>query len=157
MIGEGEKAPDFTLFDSTKKQVTLSKELGEHPVVLAFFPGAFTGTCQAELCSIRDRIADFEKVQAKVLAISVDSPFANQAFKEKNSLPFPLLSDFDRQTITHYGLVGRNLGGVTGYSYAKRSVLILDRAGAIRWKWVTEDPGVAPDVNQVIAALSKAI
>ena len=93
----GQTAPDFTLFDTARKQVTLSSLRGQQ-VVLAFFPAAFTGVCEKELCTFRDSMAELNGLNATVLAISVDAPFSNAGFATKNGLTFPVLSDYTRST-----------------------------------------------------------
>ena len=92
-IKVGSKAPEFTLFDTDKKPRSLSEFRGKN-VVLAFYPGAFTGVCTKELCAFRDAMSNFNNLNAQVVGISVDSPFANKAFATQNNLQFPLLSDY---------------------------------------------------------------
>jgi peroxiredoxin len=89
----GDKAIEFTLLDTEKKPRSLKEFLGKKTVLL-FYPGAFTGTCTKEMCTIRDSIAAFNSVKAQVIGISVDSPFANKGFANQNKLTFPLLSDY---------------------------------------------------------------
>ena len=97
----GDRAHHFTLYDTERKERTL-KEFLDKKTVLAFYPGAFTGACTKELCSFRDSLANLETLNAQVVAISVDSPFANKAFADANKLTFPLLSDYTRSTIKQY-------------------------------------------------------
>ena len=111
----GNKAPDFALFDTEKKVRSLSEFLGKK-TVLAFYPGAFTGVCTKELCTLRDSMTRFSELNAQVIGISVDAPFANKAFASQNNLQFPLLSDFTRATIRAYGIVHDGLAGLTCYS-----------------------------------------
>ena len=101
-IEVGQLAPDFTLYDSEKKQVTLSELKGQN-VLLLFFPLAFTNTCTKELCSIRDNIAWYNNAHAKVLGISVDSLHTLAKFKEEQKLNFTLLSDFNKDVSAAYG------------------------------------------------------
>ncbi|HPR29057.1 MAG TPA: redoxin domain-containing protein, partial [Chitinophagales bacterium] len=98
----GQTAPSFTLYDTEKQQVSLESFRGR-PVVLLFYPQAFTGTCTAELCATRDDIGSYDKVQAQVLAISVDSVFTLKKFKDDQQFNFPLLSDFNKETSRAYG------------------------------------------------------
>ena len=97
-IKVGDKAPDFTLPDTDKKQRSLKEFLGKK-VVLAFFVGAFTSTCTKEMCEFRDSMARLTDLKAQVIGISVNDPFSNKAFAEKNRLPFPVLSDYKREVI----------------------------------------------------------
>ena len=107
----GNKAPDFALFDTEKKVRSLSEFLGKK-TVLAFYPGAFTGVCTKELCTLRDSMTRFSELNAQVIGISVDAPFANKAFASQNNLQFPLLSDFTRATIRAYGIVHDGFAGL---------------------------------------------
>jgi peroxiredoxin len=153
----GQAAPDFTLYDADRKQRKLSEFKGKN-VVLAFFPGAFTGVCTKEMCTLRDSLAQFNSMNAQVVGISVD-PFGSlKAFSDQNKLGFPLLSDFDRQTVKQYDVAFPNLGGVEGYVASKRAVFVLDKGGVIRYKWVGPTPGVEPnyeEVSQAVARLPK--
>ena len=148
----GSKAPDFTLFDADKKSRSLSEFRGKK-VVLAFFPGAFTGVCTKELCTFRDAMSQFNNLHAQVVGISVDSPFANKAFATQNNLQFPLLSDYTREVCNHYGGVHEDFAGIKGYSASKRAVFIVDSNGSVIYAWVSENPGVEPDYDAVTQAL----
>ena len=152
----GSKAPDFTLFDTEKKSRSLREFLGKK-TVLAFYPGAFTGVCTKELCALRDSMSRFSELSAQIIGISVDSPFANKAFAAQNNLQFPLLSDFTRATIRDYGIVHEGFSGLTGYAASKRSVFVLDKDGVVRYAWVSENPGVEPNYEEVAKALESII
>lgn len=152
----GQKAPDFTLLSTEKKPVSL-KELSGKKLIVAFFPGAFTGVCTKELCTFRDSLQTLGQLGAGVVAISVDSPFANKGFAEKNGLNFPVLSDYKREVVKKYGIVLQNFAGMQGYDAAKRSVFVLDSQGKVRYKWVSDDPGKEPpydDVSNAVKALN---
>jgi len=144
----GEKAPDFTLPDTEMKMHKLSEFLGQK-VVLAFFVGAFTSTCTKEMCSFRDSMSRLIDLKAQVIGISVNDPFSNRGFAEKNRLPFPILSDYRRDVIKTYGLEYPNFAGLSGYTVAKRSIFILDKEGIVRYTWVSEDPAVEPDYAEI--------
>ncbi len=145
----GDKAPGFELLDTDLNKRSLDEFLSKgRPVILLFFPGAFTSVCTKELCTFRDRMAELEKANAEVLAISVDSPFALKAFKEKYNLNFTLLSDFNKEVIRKYGVVLPELLGLR--ELAKRAVFILDKDGVVRYAWVSDDPRVEPDYEEVI-------
>jgi peroxiredoxin len=150
----GEKAPDFTLVNMNMKQVSL-KDFKGKKVILAFFPGAFTGTCTQEMCTLRDSIAKMEDLDAQILGISVNDPFSNKAFHEENALNFPLLSDYTREVVRRYGVYHEDFAGLKGYTTAKRSVFILDEDGVIRYKWVTEDPSIEPPYDELEKELKK--
>ncbi len=153
-IETGSTAPDFTLFDTKREQVTLSSFAGKNNVVVAFFPAAFTGVCEKELCTFRDALADLNDLDATVLGISVDAPFANAAFAEKNGVNFPVLSDYERKATQAYGVALDDFAGMPGYTASKRAVFIVDKAGKVAYAWVGPNPGVEPDYDAVKSALS---
>src|SRR4051812_47608541 len=121
----GSTAPAFTLFDNARKPVSLESFRGSK-VVLAFFPAAFTGVCEKELCTFRDSLAELNGLNAKVVGISVDAPFSNNGFATKNALTFPILSDYTRATVTAYDVALNDFAGLPGYTAAKRAVFIVD-------------------------------
>lgn len=147
-VDVGSKAPDFTLMDQDRTPVTLSSFRG-HPVVLAFFPAAFSGTCTHELCTFRDQLGELNTVQARVLGISVDTFFALKAFHDKEQLAFPLLCDFNKATIRMYGVVNPDMIGL--HDIAKRAVFVLDRDGVVRYREVLDDARNEPDYGRVVA------
>jgi len=150
----GERAPDFTLPDTDLKPRRLSEFRGKK-LVLAFFPGAFTSVCTKEMCAFRDSMARFNELKAQVVGISVNDPFSNKGFAERNMLTFPLLSDYSREVIRLYGIEMKDFAGLKGYSAAKRSVFVLDQNGVVRYRWVSEDPRVEPNYAEVQKALEK--
>ena len=153
-ITVGDKAPDFALPDVDLKPKTLKEFLGQN-VVLAFFVGAFTSTCTKEMCAFRDSMARLIDLEAQVVGISVNDPFSNKAFAEKNRLPFPILSDYKREIIKKYGLEMPNFAGLPGYTVAKRSIFILDKDGVVRYAWVSENPTVEPNYDEIQKALEQ--
>ena len=144
----GQKAPDFTLFDSGKQETKLSDSKGKN-VVLAFYPGAFTGVCTTEMCTFRDRFDSFNSSNAQVFGISVDGIFAQKAFSDANNLNFPLLSDYNREVVTAFGVALPNFAGMDGYTASQRAVFVIDKEGVIKFKWIGENPGVEPDYDEV--------
>ncbi len=149
----GQTAPDFTLYDTDRNQRSLSEFKGKK-VVLAFFPGAFTGVCTTEMCTLRDQIDQFNSMNAQVIGITVDGPFAQKAWTDQNNVNYPFLSDFGREVINQYGVAFQNLAGVEGYEVANRAVLVLDQDGVVRYKWVAPNPGIEPNYDEVKAAVS---
>jgi len=149
----GDKAPDFTLVDTNRKPRALKEFLGKK-TVLAFYPGAFTGVCDKELCAFRDALSAFGKLNAQVVGISVDSPFANKAFADHYKLGFPLLSDYSRNVSSQYAGTYRDFAGLAGYTAAVRSVFVLDAAGTVRYIWTTESPGVEPNYEELKKAVA---
>ena len=149
----GDKAPEFTLFDTDRKPRSLKELLGKK-TVLAFFPGAFTGVCTKEMCTFRDSLASLGSLNAQVVAVSIDSPFANKGFADHNKLTFPVLSDFTRQTAIAYTGLQENFAGIPGYSTAKRAVFVLDAYAIVKFAWITENPGVEPPYEEINKALA---
>ena len=152
-IAIGSKAPDFKLFDTGRKERSLNEFLGKK-TILAFYPGAFTGVCDKELCTLRDAMTNFNNMNAQVVGISVDSPFANKGFADVNKLTFPLLSDYTREVSKKYAGVHDNFAGVQGYTTSKRAVFVLDKAGIVKYLWITENPGVEPPYDEINKALA---
>lgn len=150
-IQVGQAAPDFTLFDTEKKELSLSSLRGKN-VVLVFFPLAFTGVCTAELCSLRDNIAVYGGLDAEVLGISVDSLFSLEKFKAEQGINFPMLSDFNKEASTAYGSIYETFAfGMKGVS--KRSAFVIDKEGIVRHTEILEDAGKIPDFDAVQAVL----
>jgi peroxiredoxin len=147
----GKQAPDFTLRDTQKNNITLSELKGKN-VVLLFFPFAFTGVCTTELCSVRDNLAMYNNANATVFGISVDSPHALKKFKEEQNLNFELLSDFNKEVSAAYDTIYETFGGgLRGVS--KRSAFIIDTDGMIRYAEVLEDAGKVPDFGNMSSTL----
>lgn len=151
-IEVGQPAPDFTLYDSEKKKVTLSEQHGQ-PVLLLFFPLAFTSVCTAELCSVRDNISWYNNVNARVFGISVDALHTLARFKEDQQLNFSLLSDFNKDVSRAYGSIyeqfGYNMKGVS-----KRSAFVIDREGIVRYAEVLENAGEMPNFSGIRETLA---
>jgi peroxiredoxin len=154
LIKTGEKAPDFSLPDTDLKPRSLKEFLGQK-VVLAFFVGAFTSVCTKEMCAFRDSMARLIDLKAQVIGISVNDPFSNKAFAEKNRLPFPILSDFNRAVIRVYGIETPDFAGLKGYTVAQRSIFILDKNGTVRYVWTTKDPSIEPNYEEIEKALDQ--
>ncbi|MCI5082336.1 MAG: redoxin domain-containing protein [Saprospiraceae bacterium] len=151
-IKVGEKAPDFKLYSSDKNEVSLHDYEGKN-VVLLFFPLAFTGVCTTELCNMRDDIASYNGLDAEILAVSVDSLFTLEKFKEEQKLNFPLLSDFNKTASTAYGALYEDFVlGMKGVS--KRSAFVIDKKGVVRYAEVLENAGDLPNFEAVKETLS---
>ena len=150
----GDKAPDFELPDADQKWRKLS-EFKNKKTVVAFFPAAESPVCTAEMCAFRDQLDELRDYGANIVGISVDSPFANKAFTLNHHLNFPVLSDYKRDTIKRYGIVMSKLGTMEGYNAAKRSVFILDPDGTVIYRWVSDNPAVEPNYNEIKEVLGK--
>jgi glutaredoxin-dependent peroxiredoxin len=149
-VDVGSQAPDFTLTSQDRQPITLSQQLGQ-PVVLAFFPAAFSSVCARELCTFRDSLARLNKAEARVFGISVDTFFALKAFHDQQQLTFPLLSDFNKQVIRDYGVFNEDMIGLKGI--AKRAVFVIDKDGVVRHKEVLEDARNEPDYDKALQAV----
>ncbi|MEM6878404.1 MAG: redoxin domain-containing protein [Bacteroidota bacterium] len=151
-IQVGDKAPSFTLFSEAQKPVSLSDYQGQN-VVLLFFPLAFTGVCTNELCTMRDAMNEYNDLNAQVLAVSVDSPFTLDKFKQSENFNFPLLSDFNKEVSRLYGsLYEEFVFDMRGVS--KRSAFVIDSTGVVRYAEVLESAGDLPNFDAIKATLA---
>ncbi len=153
-LNVGDKAPDFELVDTDLKMRS-SNEFAGKKLVLSFFVAASSPVCETELCTFRDSWDELSKLGAQVVAISNDGPFANKAFAEKNNLKFPILGDYKSKTIRDYDVLMPHLLHVKDYDAAKRSVFIVDENGMIAYKWVSDDPLVEPNYQEIKDFLNK--
>ena len=151
MVNIGDTAPAFTLRATDKREVSLSEYEGKK-TILVFYPGAFTGVCDKEMCAFQDNMTALNAADATVLGISVDSHWANAEFARKYNLEFELLSDLNREAVNAYDAAFGGLGGIDGYVCANRVVIIIDQSGVVQYRWVAENPGVEPDYSEVIEA-----
>ena len=159
MVSEGDTAPEFTAPmrtpDGDITESSLSSAIDDGPVVLAFFPGAFTSVCTGEMRTFRDRLDNITDAGASLYGVSIDSPFSLGEFAEQNDLTFPLISDTNKEVIDAYDVVmDFDDLGITGV--AKRAVFVVDESGTITYAWVSDDPGVEPDYDEVEAAAEEA-
>lgn len=167
MLTEGEQAPDFTVPMVTPEHagnigeytsddvasLTLSEALADGPVVLAFFPGAFTRTCTQEVCQMRDWLGDLGELDAKVYGVSADTPWSQLAFIHEYGLNFPLLSGFNNDIIADYG-VRRDDGLLAGI--ADRAVFVIDPDQTVTYSWIVHEPLVLPDLPEIESAIATA-
>ena len=150
----GQAAPEFSLYDTERNKRSLSEFKGKN-VVLAFVPGAFTGTCTTEMCNLRDQMDQFNSMNAEILGISVDPPFSQKAWADANNLNFTMLSDFNREATNAYDVAWNNMAGLEGYTAANRSVFVVDKEGVVRYKWLAPSPADLPDYDEIRQALSQ--
>jgi peroxiredoxin len=151
-VAVGAKAPDFTLANQDRQPVTLSETFAKGPVVLAFFPAAFSGVCQKEMCTFRDSMGELKRVSAQVLGVSTDTFFALKAWDDQQKLGFPLLSDYNKDVIRAYGVVNPDMIGLKDIS--KRAVFVIDKGGVVRHREVLDDARNEPDYGKVKSALA---
>jgi peroxiredoxin len=147
----GQSAPDFTLYSDNRQKVTLSELHGTN-VLLLFFPAAFTSVCTAELCATRDNLAFYNKANAKVFGISVDSVYTLAKFKEEQHLNFPLLSDFNKAVSIAYGALYDTFA-FDMHGVSKRAAFVIDKAGTIQYAEVLENAGEQPNFEKIQACL----
>lgn len=158
-ISVGDKAPDFTLVTKAAdgpETVSLSDLTAQSNVVILFFPMAFTGVCTEELCDITQGISAYEELDAKVIGISGDNPFAQEAWAQKENIGVTLLSDYEHEVARAYGVAYDSflpeanliMGGVS-----KRSAFVIDKSGVVRYAEVNDDPHDLPDFEAVKACL----
>ena len=152
-LSRGAPAPDFSLMTALGQEpVTLSGQRGD-PIVLLFVPLAFSSTCTEELCHVSENWSTWGELGAKVFGVSIDSPFVNQKWAEEMGVPFPILSDFNKEVATAYGVLEEDFFGLRGV--ATRSVFVVDREGRIRWTWQSDHPGVLPPFDEIVKAVQE--
>ncbi len=151
----GEKAPDFVLPDTEKKERSLGEFVKKGAVLLAFFPFAFSGVCDKEMCAFRDGFPESSASGPQVAGISVDSLFALRAFAQTYNLPFPLLSDFNKRVTKLYGVLQNPWVGFGYRGVAKRSVFLVDKKGVLRYKWISDVPANEPPYGEVAKVATK--
>jgi len=156
MVRDGDAAPDFTapLANGDIAEFTLSEHLGDGPIVLAFFPGAFTSVCTGEMRTLDDRMDAYDAIDATVYGVSVDSPFALNAFREQNDLDVAFISDANRELIKKYD-VSMDFDELGIREFAQRAVFVIDGEGKITYSWIGE-PQTEPDYDEVEAAAEAA-
>ncbi len=157
MVSDGDTAPTFTatIGTSDHEPFDLDDHLGDGPVVLAFFPGAFTPPCTNEMVALQDHLADFEAAGATILGVSADSPFSQGAFREEHGIEFDLVSDMSGEAIRAYGLE-IDIEELGLYGIANRAVFVLDDDGTVVYAWEADDPTNEPDYDAVLDAVESA-
>ena len=147
-LNVGDVAPNFELPDTELKMRTLDEFTGKK-IVLSFIVAASSPVCENELCTFRDSYQELSNLNAQVIAISNDGPFANKAFAEKHNFTFPLLGDYNSKTIRDYDILMKDLLHIKDYNAAKRSVFVINEDGKIGYKWVSEDPLKEPNYDEI--------
>lgn len=154
-IAIGSKAPDFTLKTKTAeglKDIKLSDNFGKKPTVLLFFPLAFTSVCTQEMCDTSSGLADYEKLGAEVIAISVDSPFAQEAWTKQNKITLTVVSDLNKETTKAYGVLFPGLAGIG--DTAARAAFVIGKDGVVKYAEQTATPKDLPNFAAIKAALA---
>ena len=159
MVTVDDPAPDFTApfahDDGEVTPFTLSEHLDEAPLVLAFFPGAFTGVCTSEMNTWESHLEDLQDAGATIYGVSVDTPFALNEFRDVEQISFPMISDSNKEIIDAYD-IEMDFADMGYYGVAKRSIFVIDADGVVQYAWVSDDPGVEPDYEEVIEAAADA-
>lgn len=153
-LQKGDKAPDFTLFNTEKNPVNLADFKGKN-LIVHFFPLSFTGVCTKQLCTVRDAISMYKNDNADVVAISIDSIFTLGKFKEEQNLSFDLLSDFNKEVSTAYGSLFETFPAFGMKGVSKRSAFVIDKEGVIQYAEVLESPGDLPNFDAINATLAE--
>jgi len=149
----GDKAHLFSLLAAKSETVNVGELIGSGPVVLLFIPFAFTSVCTTELCRVGAEWPQWDVPNGHVFGISADSPFVTSKWRAEENIPFPVLSDFNRDVARAYGVLDEDLMGLPGV--AKRSAFVIDQNGRIAYRWVSDDPSVEPDYDEIRSALGK--
>ena len=147
-ISIGQKAPSFNLFDSDKKSINSASFAGQ-PVIILFFPFSFSSVCTAELCSMRDSMDIYNKANATVLGISVDSLYTLHQFKKDQQINFTLLSDFNKTVSKDFGVLYDIFPTFEMQGVSKRAAFIIDKNGLIQYAEVCASPGDMPDFTAI--------
>ena len=158
MVDTDDTAPEFSAplaNGDLGETFALVERLEEAPIVLAFFPGAFSSVCTGEMRTFQDRLGAFADAGASVYGVSVDSPFALNAFREDSGLEYDLISDPNHDVVDAYD-VGMGFDALGIDEVAKRAVFVVDGDGTITYAWESDDPGVEPDYDEVEAAARDA-
>ncbi len=149
----GQQAPLFTLQDTEGKPFSLKNHIGDKNIVVLFFPLAFSGVCTEEMCNVRDNMAQYDQLDAKVIGISVDSFFTLAEFKKAQNLSLPLLSDFNKEACAAYGVLNYDFFGMNGV--AKRAAFVIDKSGVIQYTEILDDAGNQPDFAAIQSTLEE--
>lgn len=155
MVDVGDPAPDFTapLANGDVAEFALPERLDEAPLVFAFFPGAFTGVCTSEMKAFEDRLDEFREFGASVYGISVDTPWALNEYKRDVGLSFDFISDTNRRVVDAFD-VSMDFDSQGVDDVARRSVFVVDGDGVVAYAWVSNDPGIEPDYDEVQEAVA---
>ena len=151
----GQKVPDFSLPDAEKRPRALGEFTRHGTVILAFFPFAFSGVCDKEMCTFRDGFGELQKAGAQLVGMSVDSTYSLKAFAQTYNLQFPLLSDFNKKVTRLYGVLQDPWVAMGYKGVSKRATFVVDRKGVLRHRWATDAPSEEPLYSEVIKAAQR--
>jgi peroxiredoxin len=148
----GSHAPDFSLSPAPGSTAVTLSELRGRPVVLLFFPLAFSSVCTQEMCDVAEQWPRWRELDVDVLAISVDSPYVTRRFAEETGAPFPILSDFNKDASSAWGVLYPEFFGLHGV--AKRAAFVVDADGVVTFAWVSDDADVLPPFQEIRARVA---
>lgn len=150
----GDTAPDVTLPSADNQMVSLAALWTDQPLVLMFFPLAFTSTCTDEMCAVRDDIGSYQGLNARVAAVSVDSPFVLARFRQEIGADYPFLSDFNREASRAFGVLREAPLGPGLLHASDRATFVIGTDGRIRYTWHSANPSLLPPFDEIKAALA---
>jgi peroxiredoxin len=149
----GDKAPDVTLPSHSGERVSLAELWSQRPLVVLFFPLAFTSTCTEELCTVGNDLASYQELDAQPVAVSVDSPFVLARFRSECAAEYPFLSDFNREATERFGVLRTDPLGPGLRNASDRAAFVIDREGMVAYAWHSTNPGLLPPFDEIKAAL----
>ncbi|MDP9348579.1 MAG: redoxin domain-containing protein [Gemmatimonadota bacterium] len=149
----GDQAPDVTLPAHDGRQVRLSELWSQQPLVVLFFPLAFTSTCTEELCAVGSDLAAYQELDAQPVAVSVDSPFVLARFRAECGAEYPFLSDFNRQATEGFGVLRTDPVGPGLRNASDRAAFVIGRDGTVRYTWHSPNPRLLPPFEEIKEAL----
>ena len=157
MLRLGQKAPEFSLPDADRNTRSLGEFKKDGVVIVAFFPFAFSGVCDREMCTFRDGFSQLQAAGARLVGVSVDSSYSLKAFAQTYNLQFPLLSDFNKKVVRLYGVLQDPWVSLGYKGVSKRAVFIIDKKGILRYRWVTDVPSDEPPYGEVMKSARKLV
>jgi peroxiredoxin len=153
-LSVGSSAPSFKLPCKPGEEVDVGAHLGKEKVLILFFPLAFSSVCTEEMCHFRDHWTQWGALGCKVFGVSIDSPFVTDRFRTELSIPFPILSDFNKTVAASYDALHADLMGLKGVT--KRAAYVVGSDGKIAYAWEAEIPKTQVDFNAIQAAVTSA-
>ncbi|HEX2090914.1 MAG TPA: peroxiredoxin [Longimicrobiaceae bacterium] len=154
-LKQGDQAPDVTLPSHEGKQVSLRELWSKQPLVVHFFPLAFTSTCTEQVCTAGNDLPTHRELDALPVAISVDSPYVLARFRAECGVDYPFLSDFNREAVNAFGVLRTDPVGPGLRNAADRAVFVIDRDGRVAYAWHSTNPGLLPPFDEIRAALAR--
>ena len=152
----GDRAPDVALPSHEHKHVSLAELWSDGPLVLFFFPLAFSSTCTEELCAVRDDLGAYARLEGRVAAVSVDSPYVLRRYREEIGADYLFLSDFNREASRAFGVLRAAPVGPGLLNASDRAAFVIGSDGTVRYAWHETNPSLLPPFEEIKAALAQA-